>query len=121
MVQISKRTPMEQKSHYLSTSIETSPSSATGGAGVWRCSERWEGGGAGDCDQLRHGDMGFGSSETGAARRLVEGSGDFRQGGDGGIWSSAIEAAILASPPATSALPVSGAGSPSCIWMGCGA
>ena len=121
MVQLSKRTRMQQKSHYLSTSIETSPSSATGGAGVWRRGERREGGGAGDRDRLRHGDMGCGSSETGAARRLVEGSGDFRQGGDGGMRSSAIGAAISASPPATSALPGSGAGGPSAISTGCGA
>ena len=65
MVQLSKRTQMQQKSHYLSTSIETSPSSAMGGAGVWRHSERREGGGAGDRDRLRRGDMGFGASETG--------------------------------------------------------
>ena len=112
---------MQQKSHYLSTSIKTSPSSAMGGAGVWRRGERWEEGGVGDHDRLQCRDMGFGSLETGVARRLVEGSGDFRQGGDGGIRLLAIGAAILASPPATSALPRSGAGGPSAISMGCGA
>ena len=48
--------------------------------------------------------MGFGSSERGAARRLVEGSGDCLQGGEGGIWSSGLGGAILASAPMTAAL-----------------
>ena len=75
----------------------------------------------GDRDRLWHGDMGFGSLETGVARRLVKGSGNVCQGGDGGIRSLAIGAAISASAPVTSTLPISGAGGPSGIWTGCGA
>ena len=115
-------------SHYLLTSIETSPSSVAGGAGDWRHGERRDGGGAGDRDRLRRGDVGVGSSEHRAARRLVEGSGDCLQGGEGGIRSSCLGGAISASAPMTVALPTtssvlldSGPGIPSGTCGACGA
>ena len=84
----------QKNSHYLSTSIATSPSSAAGGAGDWRRGERREEVGAGDHDQLRCEDMGFGSSGSRGARRLVEGTGGCLHGGEGGIQRSGVGPAI---------------------------